>query len=487
VKLGLPMDRSEKSKLPKKLAMLSVPLAMASPVVGDLPATASPSSEIQKNSDAETMPVSSATTEITSSVPEVSSPKAVSSYRVRSGDTVSQIAKRFGVSVSKIARLNHLGPTSLIRVGQTLRLTGPSPKKAEVESYRVKAGDNLSSIAKRHGLTLQELTAVNRISSSTIIFPGQVLRVAKLVETPAPAADAPDSYQVQAGDTLGSIGKIFGLSISALREFNGFSRSSIIYVGQVLSLKPRPRQSVPAPAIPVAPIPSPVAANPAPSASLLSDQVSTVDPMRPTGACAIHGFHIVRAGETVSRIAAVYGVSTQSVLSANSLSWSSTIYVGQRLSIPGVHEITHCPSITKLTPQMRVNAEIIHRVGRQLGVSDYGIAIALATAMQESSLINIDYGDRDSVGLFQQRPSQGWGTVSQIMDPEYSARAFFGGPTGPNFGKIRGLLDIKNWQTMTLTRAAQAVQISAIPDAYQKWELSAWSWLDLIEAGSTNG
>ena len=487
MKLGLSMDRSEKSKLPKKLAILSVPLAMASPVLGDIPANASPSSEVQKNSDSE--PLSSATTatEVTGVIPEVAKVKPITSYRVRSGDTVTQIAKRFGVSISKIARLNNLGPTSLIRVGQTLKLSGTAPKKAVVESYRVKAGDNLSSIAKKHGLTLQELTAVNRISSSTIIFPGQVLRVAKLLETPAPAADSPDSYQVQPGDTLKSIGKRFSLSLSVLRDFNGLSSSSIIYVGQVLSLKPAPRQNTQAPVAAVAPIASPVVWDPTPSASPLSDEVSTIDPMRPTGACTVHGFHTVRAGETVSRIAAVYGVSTQSVLSANSLSWSSTIYVGQRLSIPGVHEISHCPSITKMTPEMQSNAEIIHRVGKTMGVSNYGIAIALATAMQESSLININYGDRDSVGLFQQRPSKGWGTVSQIMDPEYSARAFFGGPTGPNFGKVRGLLDIKNWQTMTLTRAAQAVQVSAFPEAYQKWELSAWSWFDLIESGTSNG
>ena len=478
------MDRSDKSKLPKKLAMLSVPLAMASPVLGEIPATASPSSEIQKSSESEELASTSTTTEVTGVIPEVKQSKPISSYRVKSGDTVTQIAKRFGVSVSKIASLNNLGPTSLIRVGQILKLSGTSPKKSAVESYRVKAGDNLSSIAKRHGLTLKELTAVNRISSSTIIFPGQVLRVAKLLETPAPALDAPDSYQVQPGDTLKSIGKRFALSLSALRDFNGLSSISIIYAGQVLSLKPSPRQNAP---VPVAPIASPVVSNPTPSASPLSDEISTLDPMRPTGACTVHGFHTVRAGETVSRIAAVYGVSTQSVLSANALSWSSTIYVGQRLSIPGVHEISHCPSITKLTPEMQSNAEIIHRVGKSLGVSDYGIAIALATAMQESSLINIDYGDRDSIGLFQQRPSKGWGTVAQIMDPEYSARAFFGGPTGPNFGKVRGLLDINNWQSMTLSRAAQAVQISAFPEAYQKWELSAWSWLDLIESGSGNG
>lgn len=458
---------------------------MASPVLGEIPANSSPSSEIQKSSDSEEVAAASKATEVTGVIPEVKKSKPIASYRVKSGDTVTQIAKRFGVSISKIARLNNLGPTSLIRVGQTLKLSGTSPKKSVVESYRVKAGDNLSSIAKRHGLTLRELTAVNRISSSTIIFPGQVLRVAKIVETPEPSVDAPDSYQVQAGDTLKSIGKRFALSLSALRDFNGLSSSSIIYVGQVLSLKPMPREN--APTVSVAPIANPIVPAPTPGASTLSDEISTLDPMRPTGACTVHGFHTVLAGETVSRIAAVYGVSTQSVLSANSLSWSSTIYVGQRLSIPGVHEISHCPSITKMTPEMQSNAEIIHRVGKSLGVSDYGIAIALATAMQESSLINIDYGDRDSIGLFQQRPSKGWGTVAQIMDPEYSARAFFGGPTGPNFGKVRGLLDISNWQSMPLTRAAQAVQISAFPEAYQKWELSAWSWFDLIESGSSNG
>jgi LysM repeat protein len=283
---------------------------------------------------------------------------------------------------------------------------------------------------------------------------------------------------VVAGDSLESVAKKFSLSLSALREYNGLTRSSIIYVGQILSLKPT---------APVAKAPAPKAPTPAPSASTLSDEVSSVDPMRPTGICTIHGFHTVQAGETISRIAAVYGVSTQSVLSSNSLSWSSTIYVGQRLTIPGVHEIKNCPSLTKLTAEMKQNAQVIYRVGKQLGVSDYGIVIALATAMQESSLKNIDYGDRDSVGLFQQRTSQGWGTIAEIMNPVYSARAFFGGPTGPNAGKIRGLLDIRNWSTMTLSKAAQAVQISAFPDAYQKWELSAWSWFDLIEAENQNG
>ena len=469
------MDRNDKSKLPKKLAILSVPLAAASPVFADLPATATETSEIQKSSDAPDPVTASPTTEVTAAIPVVSQTSRPSTYRVKSGDTVTQIAKRFGLSITAIAKLNNLGPKSLIRVGQVIKLVGNTPPDIDAESYRVKPGDTLSVIASRHKLKLSELTSINRISSSTLIYPGQVLRVAKVIPTSQPPVNVPETYQVVAGDSLDSVAQKFGLTLSTLREYNKLTKASIIYGGQVLNLKS-----------PVGQAKAPKPPKPASSASTLSDEISSVDPMRPTGACTIHGFHTVLAGETISRIAAVYGVSTQSVLSANSLSWSSTIYVGQRLNIPGVHEIKKCPSIAKLTQEMKQNAEVIYRVGKDLGVSDFGIVIALAAAMQESRLVNIDYGDRDSVGLFQQRTSQGWGTMAQIMDPNYSARAFFGGPTGPNAGKIRGLLDIKNWSAMSLAKAAQAVQISAFPDTYQKWELSAWSWFDLIESETNN-
>jgi hypothetical protein len=99
--------------------------------------------------------------------------------------------------------------------------------------------------------------------------------------------------------------------------------------------------------------------------------------------------------------------------------------------------------------------------------------VALAAAMQESGLRNLDYGHSDSLGLFQQRPSQGWGAPEQILDPTYSATVFFVGVQG----KTRGLLDIPGWQSMSVTGAAQAVQISAYPDAYATWESSARAWL----------
>ena len=97
------------------------------------------------------------------------------------------------------------------------------------------------------------------------------------------------------------------------------------------------------------------------------------------------------------------------------------------------------------------------------------------TAMQESTLRNLDYGDRDSLGLFQQRPSMGWGSPAQVREPAYAAAAFYGGPDSPTGN--RGLLGIPRWQQLPLTVAAQAVQRSAFPNAYARWESPARGWL----------
>lgn len=120
-----------------------------------------------------------------------------------------------------------------------------------------------------------------------------------------------------------------------------------------------------------------------------------------------------------------------------------------------------------LSAEQLANAAVIIRVGRSVGAGARGITIALMAALQESSLKNLNYGDRDSLGLFQQRGS--WGSPQQRQDPDYASRAFFGGPAGPNRSSPPGLLDIDGWQTMALGGAAQAVQVSAFPRAYDKW------------------
>ncbi|MFC0057699.1 C40 family peptidase [Streptomyces actinomycinicus] len=105
------------------------------------------------------------------------------------------------------------------------------------------------------------------------------------------------------------------------------------------------------------------------------------------------------------------------------------------------------------------NAKTIVATGIQLGIPARGQVIALATALQESGLRNLDHGDRDSVGLFQQRPSQGWGTREEIMNPVYASKKFY-----------NALKSVKGWESMPVTVAAQKVQKSATPDAYAQHE-----------------
>ena len=112
-----------------------------------------------------------------------------------------------------------------------------------------------------------------------------------------------------------------------------------------------------------------------------------------------------------------------------------------------------------LSTDQAANAATITAVAVKRELPSRAVTIALATALQESKLNNVEYGDRDSVGLFQQRPSQGWGSPGQILDPRYSAGKFFD-----------ALVEVPDWERKQLTVAAQAVQQSAYPTAYQQWE-----------------
>jgi len=120
-------------------------------------------------------------------------------------------------------------------------------------------------------------------------------------------------------------------------------------------------------------------------------------------------------------------------------------------------DVTNSPYT--LSTEQAANAATISAVATSRMLPGRAVTIALATALQESKLVNIEYGDRDSIGLFQQRPSQGWGSQGQILDPRYSAGKFYD-----------ALVKVRGWQTMQLARAAQAVQGSAHPAAYQQWE-----------------
>ncbi|GAA2724011.1 M23 family metallopeptidase [Cellulomonas aerilata] len=127
------------------------------------------------------------------------------------------------------------------------------------------------------------------------------------------------------------------------------------------------------------------------------------------------------------------------------------------------------------TEQIAV-AQAIVAAGTAAGVGTRGMVVAVATALQESGLRELDFGDRDSLGPFQQRPSQGWGTPEQVRSADFSARAFFGGPGSPHFdpgtGRASpgGLIEVPGWEQLPVTVAAQKVQRSAFPNAYAKHE-----------------
>jgi hypothetical protein len=165
---------------------------------------------------------------------------------------------------------------------------------------------------------------------------------------------------------------------------------------------------------------------------------------------------------------------------------------GVRISVDG-----QVPSW--LTSAQLAVARTYISVGQQMGVPRAGQVVAIMMSLQESSLrvlanTNVPSSlsfphegvgrDHDSLGTAQQRPAAGWGTIEQLMDPIYNARAFYGGPDGPNHGSPRGLLDIRGWSSMEKGQAAQAVQISAFPELYARWEQDAEAIVRALGGGS---
>jgi len=350
----------------------------------------------------------------------------------------------------------------------------------------VRKGDTLSSVAEKFNIPTTLLLTLNGLSWNSILHEGQIV---KLTTAPAkqkgiaPARSTDDSYTVAAGETLMDVAAQFGISVSALAQANGLTPTDQVFSGEDLiipgirnvdadtSLAPSHRTG--GANIVFASV------SDAPEADAESD---TAEESEPTDLANQDGDPVgweiadapkLRAPKpapapTPAPAPKVEVVEQKKTSSSSSQEEATTVTVEKNTS----------GAITPLNDTRRANASVIVQVGRDLGVPDYGIVIALATAMQESSLRNIDWGDRDSLGLFQQRPSVGWGTPEQIMDPVFATKAFFGGPSNPNPGKTRGLLDYSGWQSMSLTVAAQKVQKSAYPEAYAKWEASAWAWLD---------
>ena len=254
---------------------------------------------------------------------------------------------------------------------------------------------------------------------------------------------------VDPGETVFDVAARHGVSTASLLALNGLGWRSQLRAGQTILIKPAPER---------------------PAAVSVADELHR---------------HRVGDAETVSSIAQRHGVSTAAVLLANGLSRGSTVRYGQQLVIPVPNLRRSGSAAIRLTGEMLDNARTIADVGRLAGLPDDGIVIALTAAMQDSSLHNLGFGEGDAVGLFQQRPSRGWGEADDLLDPRRAATAFFGGSGSGVVAPASGLLDVGGWEFMSVGEAAHAVQRSSSPAAYGKWERCARDWLtDLDRAGA---
>ncbi|MBL6280196.1 hypothetical protein JMF97_28940 [Micromonospora fiedleri] len=178
-------------------------------------------------------------------------------------------------------------------------------------------------------------------------------------------------------------------------------------------------------------------------------------------------------------VLAIAGLTVAGGLAAGPLNHATTDTTTTNTTTTAVAQATK-PDTTKLIPhgvqgnqshidlndEQTANTKAIIAATKKAGMDERAAVVSIATALQESKLENLghlgDRNDHDSQGLFQQRPSSGWGTVEQITDPEYSTTAF-----------LKGLKQVDGWQNMPLTEAAQTVQVSAYPFHYAQWEQQA--------------
>lgn len=149
-------------------------------------------------------------------------------YTVVVGDTLSGIANKYGTTANYLASLNGITNPNLIYPGQVIKLKGTVD--TSITTYVVKSGDTLSEIANKYGTTVDYLTRINNISNKNLIYVGQVLKITKNGNASA------NTYTVVAGDTLSEIAQKYNTTVSALASKNGITNTNLIYIGQVLTI-----------------------------------------------------------------------------------------------------------------------------------------------------------------------------------------------------------------------------------------------------------
>ncbi|WP_180366564.1 LysM peptidoglycan-binding domain-containing protein, partial [Oenococcus oeni] len=251
------------------------------------------------------------------------------SYTVASGDTLTSIAKAYGTTVSEIATANNISNPDYIYVGEVLTIgsststststptssTSSSSTSSSSKSYTVASGDTLTSIAKAYGTTVSAIATANNISNPDYIYVGEVLTIGSSTSTStstptsstssSSTSSSSKSYTVASGDTLTSIAKAYGTTVSAIATANNISNPDYIYVGEVLTIGSSTSTST---------------STPTSSTSSSSTSSSSKS-------------YTVASGDTLTSIAKAYGVSISTLAKLNNISNTNLIYAGTTLKI----------------------------------------------------------------------------------------------------------------------------------------------------------
>lgn len=348
---------------------------------------------------------------------------------VKKNDTVWKLAHDHGVKVADVLRLNHLKASSLIHPGDRLVLKAATATPAasaakksvsttktstsSAKSHTVKSGDTLSGIAHRYGVSLQTLLKANNLKLSSIIYPGQRLSLSgsgsssaskstsstrTVATTTTKSTSTGGTYKIKAGDTLSGIAHSHGVSLQTLLKANGLKATSTIYAGRTLKL----------------------------SGSSSASTASSTTTKKSTTTSSSSGSYKVKAGDTLSGIAASRHVSLSALLSANHLTAKSTIYVGHTLTIPGSSSSStsavsktfltytysdetnasananHARLASSTVPSPASMEAIVRSTARQMGVDPN---LAVAHAKVESSLNARAVSPANAIGVMQVLPS----------------------------------------------------------------------------------
>lgn len=285
-------------------------------------------------------------------------------YKVRRGDNLSTIARRFGVSVSSLRRLNNIYGRSTIYVGQKIKVRGGSSASRSTAQttndkgtsiYKVQRGDNLSTIAERHSMSVGKLRRLNNLRGRSTIYVGQKLKVIgdestrTVAKSSASSSSDASFHVVRSGDNLIEIADRHGISLNKLRKLNGLYGRSTIYVGQKLKLKgdasgPVYHRVGPGESLYVIAKKYGVSVNELKRMNNMRDSLIKVGDRlviqseenagSSSTRSARRRIHIVQRGETLIHIAKKYDLNIQKLASHNDIRNKSRIYVGMQIAIP---------------------------------------------------------------------------------------------------------------------------------------------------------